>query len=439
MPVLTISGDEVFTFDAPLPDGSVLRIKGTRTPPPSGPAPGQPAPARDPNRVVAAGHTWPLTVLDPVRGPDRDYPGGRGDGDLAVYRSGRTAVVEANQWGAVAVVDSTGAVVETVADQAGTWQVPVGGFVLSGHGPGSAAVRMLQVGDRVTLTYSDEPVEAPPSTPKPGGGSSGSRQGNIAVWAMLWPNSPHFDWAAIPDEVDEVRLSFLVGAGKLVGYGPWGKHGLQAGMRGFLTKRPTRFISWALGGGGQTVSVPSVDAYVASVRAVERDLFTLDDGTVFGQFGGGNVDWENRAFRASGNAIAGVLRIFKNERPGFHCSWSPNSSFRDDYVAVCRENLDVVDALGYQCYDIAGLTYTGGVRPNVQDVYRDKFAGIPAEKLEVAMMIEPGRNDRWTLSQCVDAATRLRAEFGVTQTSFWEAGMAAFRGWAAAMRKVNPR
>lgn len=54
-------------------------------------------------------------------------------------------------------------------------------------------------------------------------------------------------------------------------------------------------------------------------------------------------------------------------------------------------------------------------------------------------MIEPGRNDRWTLQQCIDAITRMRDDFGVTQTSFWEAGMASFPGWAAAMRRINAR
>jgi hypothetical protein len=252
---------------------------------------------------------------------------------------------------------------------------------------------------------------------------------------MMWPDSPRFDWASIPDEVTEARLAFLINGGQPVGDGPWGLPDLQAGLAGFLKDRPDRFISWAMGGGGYEVVIPSVATYVAAVKDAEKRW--LPDGVLFG---GGNVDWESERFKASGDRVASVLRTFKAERPGFFCSWSPNSSFRDDYAAVCARNLDVVDALGYQCYDIPGLTYTGGVHPNVEEVYRDKFlaAGIPADKLEIAMMIEPGRNDRWTLDQCTVAASRIKADFGVTRTAFWQAGRPEFPAWARAMRQVNP-
>lgn len=351
---------------------------------------------------------------------------GRGPDQLVIYRRPLTAS-GTNAYGTEAPVER-GVLGSLTAGRAGGIAIPdAPGYVLSGHGKADDFLRGTRPGALVQVLKSGQP----PPPPSPTG-----RDGNIALWVMMWSDSDRFDWAAIPDAVDEVRLSFLTGDGNLVGYGPWGKAGLQAGMKGFLAKRPGRFVSWAMGGGGYEVSIPSVAAYVEKVKAVERDLFTLPDGTTFGRFMGGNVDHESSRFRSIGDSIAQVLRTFKAERPGFYCSWSPNGSYKADYAAICRANPDVVDDIHLQSYDIPNLTYS----PTVHDIYTGMFLGgtLKPSQLGIAMMIEPGRNDRWTLAQCQDAARRIRADLGITRTSFWHAGRPEAGAWASAMREINP-
>lgn len=404
------------------------------------PPPPTPDPAPDPGPLVPRGATavrigaatYPLAAVDPasdrVTGDGRKYAGGRGPDELVIYTvaGSRTGT---NQHGAeVPVVDGVPGVV--TVGRAGGLTVPDGGLVLSGHDRASTWIQEnAHPGARVKF------VVGGGGSPAPAPASGGARAGNIAVWVMMWPDSPQFDWASIPDEVDEVRLAFLIEDGKPVGDGSWGQAKLQEALDRFLGLRPSRIVSWAMGGGGYEVSIPSTGAYLKAVAAAEKRW--LPAGRTFG---GANVDWESSRFKAAGDQVAEVLRAAKRERPGLFCSWSPNSSYRNDYAEVCRRNPDVVDALGYQCYDIPGLTYgdPAKVHPTVQEVYEGIFAGLRPDQLEVAMMIEPGRDDRWTLAQCQDAARRIRDDFGVTRTAFWQAGRPEFPAWARAMRAINP-
>lgn len=279
------------------------------------------------------------------------------------------------------------------------------------------------------------PVTVPPTVPV-SAGAVANRTSPVAVWAMMWPNSPRFDWAAIPDCVDIVWLAFLKPDGRgLHGYGPWGKTGLQEGMRRFLAARPGRVIGWSIGGGGYEVQIGDPARYVANILDTEKDLFTVPgESEPFARFMGGNIDWESEKIVPVGDKVAAVLRSFKESRPGFWCAWTPNGTVKEEYAALCARHPDVVDVLEFQCYDISGFTFQRAL----DEVYEPYFfPAFDRSRLGAAMMIEAGRNDRWTMEQCVDAARRFRA-LGVTKTSFWEAGAREFGAWAEAMRTVNP-
>jgi hypothetical protein len=405
------------------------------------PAPGPVPTPVQPDTVRIGSATYPLSAVNPTAASNpagAPFPGFRGPDQIIAVRA-PAETITTNRYGATVVVGTEGLILAVRDDRPGaspkaapvTTAVPAGGMVLAGNGQGCGfLISNAKQGGTVQLVHVS-PAPGPPPAPEPVPGAAPDRSGNIAVWVMMWPDSPRFDWASIPDEVTEARLAFLINGGQPVGDGPWGLAGLQAGLAGFLKGRPDRFISFAMGGGGYEVDIFSVAGYVTAVKAAEKRW--MPGGA---QFGGGNVDWESARFRASGDQVASVLRTFKAERPGFFCSWSPNGTFKADYAAVCRRNPDVVDALGFQCYDIPGLSYAT-VR---DDVYPLFVAGgdLKPEQLEVAMMIEPGRNDRWTLDQCTVAASRIKADFGVTRTAFWQAGRPEFPAWARAMRQVNP-
>lgn len=393
-------------------------------PTPELPVPTFPAGA---NTVRIGTKTFPLTAIDP---PTTDQPGGRGNNELIIITKRSTPA--RNRYGWEATVGPDGKVLGAMANAI---VPPVGGcYVLSGHlantvdSAGDFVYQNAVPGATVEVLKLDVPKPPVPVVV--------DRKNNVAMWVMMWPNSPGFDWSAIPDAVDEVRLSFINGKGVPVGWGPWGKDNFQRGLKSFLDKRPGRFASWSIGGGGYNVDMSiGVDAWVRAINIWEENIFTVVDASgkksMFGQFGGGNVDWEHPDFASNYRTVGAILRKYKARSSSFYCSWSPNGSFKSDYAKAVREFPDVCDELSFQCYDISGFTWSQYV-----DKVLPVFNGIPKEKLGLAMMIDPDRNDRWTLPQCNTAAIAARS-LGITKTALWHAGMSYANNWAQAMRGVN--
>jgi hypothetical protein len=126
---------------------------------PTEPTPTQPTETSDP--------TSPTSVT--IDGASKALEGvniARGTDDLILYRD--RATTGTNQYGFEAAVRD--GKVTTVRDGVGNMAVPVGGYVLSGHGTSRSWLRThAQVGDTVTLNglTSPSPTEPTPTEPTP--------------------------------------------------------------------------------------------------------------------------------------------------------------------------------------------------------------------------------------------------------------------------------
>jgi len=356
------------------------------------------------------------------------FPGSRGLNELILYTRGTIALVtQTNQYGVEIACSADGTVLSinnriAVGKTDGT-VIPPNGYVLSGHGQrGEQLLAAASVGGKVVLSHRDvmpTPDESNPGTPLPG-----VRLSNIAVWIMTWPNSPRVDLGKIPTEVDEIRLSFLINDGRMVGDGPAGLSTMRGELQKFLNARTGRFVSVAVGGGGYTISIPSVTKYIDNIKVAEKHWGIT--------FGGLNWDWEADSFKANAANTIAISRALKKERGnGFYVSWSPNGSYKWDYSQVCQSAPDVVDELGFQNYDTE-VSYDTSY-----DITKKlRGSSLRADQMGSAMMIENNNRKRWTLEQCIVNTQRLRNDLGVRKVALWEGGRAQSVQWYAAMRNI---
>ncbi|MGQ0551418.1 MAG: phosphodiester glycosidase family protein, partial [Armatimonadota bacterium] len=106
-------------------------------------------------RLDAGAATEAGTVA--IQGINRD----RGPDEMIIYRPAFGPSTRTNTWGAE--VSVAGETVEQVIDGQGNVPIPPGGFVLSGHGRGRAALLgTFKVGDRVTLSTRLLPINGDP-------------------------------------------------------------------------------------------------------------------------------------------------------------------------------------------------------------------------------------------------------------------------------------
>ncbi len=261
--------------------------------------------------------------------------------------------------------------------------------------------------------------------PKPDPVPVSSTHGHCSVWAMLWSNSPKTPIATLAPEIDEVRLAFAVDSGKLVGYGPYGgKAGLVAQLKAFLAARPGRFVSLSVGGGGYTISIPSVDTYITAIENIEKDF---DPDEKF-KFGGLNWDWEAKAFATNATRCIEVSRKLKALRgKGFFVSWSPNGTFKTAYRDALRSNLDVVDEIAQQYYD---SVVSEQAALDATRAYLD--AKFPASVVGVGMMLG-SESTRWDLTKCASVMKAHADQLGVRISNLWEGSHPQTNSWAKAM------
>lgn len=332
-----------------------------------------------------------------------------------------------NRWGVDVVVSAPTNTVVAVRDRERTGEP---GFmtllpterVLSGHGTSAQWLRdHIKVADVVTAVASGAPIPTPDPVPVPVPTTGAN---TCSIWVMLWPNSPKVDIANLALEIDEIRLAFAVNDGKLVGYGPYGgKANLTNLLKGFLAKRPGRRVSISVGGGGYTISIPTVEGYVNNLLAIEPDLGVPITGL--------NWDWESSAFKSNVAKCIAVSRMLKALRgSSFYVSWSPNGTLKDDYRTGLTGAGDVVDEIAQQFYDSV-VSYEDALRETQKFV--DVFG---PSKVGVGMMVGSA-NIYWDLNECKDYMTRLRTQLGVRITNLWEGSNFQTNAWAVAMKEIT--
>ena len=253
------------------------------------------------------------------------------------------------------------------------------------------------------------------------------RVNNCSVWAMMWSNSPKTDIANLAPAVDEVRLAFVINNGVLSGYGPYGgKANLTSALKAFLAKRSGRFITWSIGGGGQSIDVSNPTGFVANLAAIERDLGVT--------FGGLNWDWESGAFASNASRVLEISRQLRAARgKDFYISWSPNGVYKNDYRSVLTGHADLVDEISQQYYDSV-ITYDQALTETRK--YVDLF-GADKVGTGCAMPGSSGTGAAWTLPVWSTNVARLRADAGVRKTNFWEGANSSTTAWATAMKAVT--
>ena len=262
-------------------------------PPPIDPPIDPPIPAA--NTVLVGTATYPLAAVNPVRGPGRDYPGGRGVDEIVIYRA-PVAVTETNPYGAEFVVSPDGVVVAVndrqtaslTAAAKGT-PVPAGGMVVSCHGAARAwAMTRLTVGSQLKLTYV-EPGQKPPAV----GGKT------LAVYVM--DGVGHV--SQVPSECNQVRVAFMQGT-SLVDWGGDTPAQTAAGLAAWRT--PGRETLVSIGGQGGAVTMGGV---VGAFHTIE---------TVAPSFPINGPDWD---IEKGGLDVATSVAVSKELARGRGDSW----------------------------------------------------------------------------------------------------------------------
>jgi len=387
-------------------------------------------PAKAPNTLRVSEDVWcALSGVDPT--PDTNpagFPpvgdatmGGRGKDQAVVF----TARDAANRWGTAVVVDATGVVVEVVDRQTanpdpGGPAAPKGGCVVSFHGTARDwALASLRRGVRVRFTVEDRPTVPVPVPPPAGGGTDYS----VACYHLVYQSTGRVP-AVLPASLTELRLAFAFDQ----------PGGLDFADGGFVrTSQAWKDTLSGFTGRGGVVNVSfggaenrfDVSDPAGSARRVSALL---------GAVGGSAFDWDIEVGSAFPTAQAvevtrGVAATLG--AAGFRgASMAPNGNNHAAYLdaAVALHKAGLLHWTGHQVYDYAGPTYEA-----LAGRLREALArGLPPAVLGAGFALQsPVRDGLWTLNASVDAARRMRAEFGVrraflwTEPGTWQSGAAA--------------
>ena len=434
----TVTGDDGKTYDIT----AELTVKDT--------GPVDPTDPEDPNPIdwtkVKSVSFETARLQLPVTKVDKP----RGENNVVVYTSGEAyKAADVNKWGVdIAVIagseenDYT-SFVDVVRDRekgtnADPFEPQEGYYYVSAHGTQAEKIRKATMYTDDTVEFladavvdPEPPVVVPPVDPKPG-----SRVNNTSVWLMMWSNSPNVDIANLPDEVDEIRIAFVINECQLVGWGPWGKAAFVKGINAFLNKRAGRFVSLSAGGGGYTINVSSPSTYLSKAIALEAEIRNemvaqkLPNASAF-KFGGFNWDWENSAFKQNAGNVIKLSQMFRDTfGASFYISWSPNGSFKDDYRSVCKAYPALVDEMAQQFYD-------SQVSQSVAIAETKKYVALfGPDKVGVGMMVGP-EAVYWDLNECDANVREIRKQLGVRKTNLWEAGRQGTVEWARRMKAAT--
>ncbi len=395
-------------------DGSTLAVTDARMAPGdvSGPPPA-------PNAVTIGASTHALAGINPTT---TAFPGGRGPNDLVLYRA-PVLITTTNQYGAELPVVSDGVAGvlndrQASASTSGTL-VPVGGYVLSGHGTSREwLIAHATTGAQVTLTHQDAPVV--PVTPAGPTGPSGpgTATKTLAVYLMMWPG--HGTIADIPAQCNEVRLAFAQGSPpSLVGMAGLSMSQLAAQAAAFRSRGGRVLVS--VGGAGGSANISDRAAFLQGIATIRDQLGGNLDG----------LDWDLEGpAMGTGDVVAIASKLKSTYGSAFRITFAPNGGNVTEYLAaaVACQNAGCLDFYAQQLYD-APVSYAAAL----SRIRQALAAGIPVSKLGVGNMIADDAN-HWTSGQCVQYFTQLKAAVpGLAGAYLWENGRAGTGQWASDM------
>ncbi len=207
----------------------------------------------DSNTITISGRSFPLAAVDPTalsNPAGADFPGFRGADQLVAYtRAGsRTGT---NQYGSEATVVSGVLGPLTIGGAAGGLTVPVGGYVLSGHGAGSDFLRASVPGAAVAASH----VTGPVVPPRPAGMKS------LGVYLMDGVGK----LVQMPPKCNRILVAFYQGT-DLVEWGGDSPSKTASDLSAWRASRAGNQVLISLGGQGGTVNLGSVPAGIARIN-----------------------------------------------------------------------------------------------------------------------------------------------------------------------------
>jgi Glycosyl hydrolases family 18 len=396
-------------------DGSVHIVNDARMTPSAATGPTGPSPA--PNAATIGNSTHALAAINPT---GTAFPGGRGPNELVLYRD-PVVITATNQYGAeLPVLDVAGTLNDRQASAStnGT-PVPVGGYVLSGHGTSRDwLIANATSGLQVTLAHQDAPT-GPSGPTGPTGPGAATR--TLAVYLMLWPGVGTMD--NVPAQCNEVRLAFAQGSPpSLVGWTSDGQQQLVAKLAAFRARGGRVLVS--VGGQGGHVNISDRAGFLRGITQIKTDLGGNLDG----------LDWDLEAVSMNTSDVLAINQALKQAYgSNFKISFAPNGGNVGSYLpaAVASQKAGCLDFYAQQFYD-ANVSFAAALG-RIQEAMA---AGIPATKLGVGMMIQ-GDANHWTNSQCLDYYTRLKAAVpGLAGAYLWETHRAGTGQWASDLAPI---
>jgi hypothetical protein len=385
-----------------LADGGILTERTTDPDP-------DPEPEVIPDAVRASGATHPLAAVNPVRGPDRDYPGGRGPDELVAYLPGGSQA-EANQYGVVAVV-ADGRVVEVTAWQAGSWSTPQDGLILSGHGQAAAWLTAHARRDVAVelIRQDDDPTPTPVTHGR-----------MVAVYLKMWPNGKLPGLAAAAKSgITDVRLAFMQGSPlALVGWGSQTQDQVIEDCRTLRSRGVA--VTASIGGKGGHVDTSSPTAVVDRVASLHATI-GLDQ-----------IDWD---VEASALRSSDVVEISQRLCDGYGIAptMAPNGSNVGTYLPVAVElhKRGILTAYGQQFYEAP--VSLDAAKGRIDEAIT---AGLPPEVIQVGMMIGSG-SKYWSLDTCAANMAAIKDEWPEIGGAYlWSETHSEVADWAAWMGAV---
>jgi hypothetical protein len=337
-------------------------------------------------------------------------PVSSGSGPIAAYRLGWTESETGRSWDSSPphYPSSAGSVTFT--------------GMLAGHTYTIRITATNRVGDGPTVTLTGattggggpSPTPTPTSSPNPNPSAPMPYPAKaVAVYYMMWPDSPSPALSALPTGINVLNLAFAQGdPPQLVGWSPQGKAAFVSGIA-TLRARGVRVVL-SLGGEGGNISVAHRDAFVRGIMDINAQV-PLD-----------GIDWdlEGSVPLPAGDVVAVSTALKQRRGADFAITMAPNGGNVDHYIDVARalQAAGALDMIGQQFYDspVSVDDADGRISQMIN-------AGIPENKVGIGMMIED--NDRhWTLAQCVSNTRTLKARHPAIRGGYlWESG----RPWTA--------
>lgn len=390
-----------------------------------------PEPEPVPNMVrIGNSATYPLAAVNPVRGPDRDYPGGRAEFELVYYHAPVT-VTETNTYGWEVPVGVDG---RAGVGQVNRTPVPPDGGVLSGHyGKTSPkAGEWLRThavpGAFVELVYV-EPVDPPPRP-----------VGTLPAWvtAGYWQQYEGPPVSVLTKQAPEYNMLFAAfatgGGGQSMTFRPVAQD--DASFRRDLAASQERGVLWSLSiGGGVKAEQATVLRTADDARRCYDTLAPIIDS--YG-FQGVDDDLENGPSGFTEEGLTALLqRLRATYGPGFALSSTlrPYETWRVQIAAnLFRQGL--LDLLQWQLYDNLKYLDPAYLRDRaLKEIRNAVAAGVPASAQVIGAITLHTYDKGWNTVDVYESVLReARTSLGVRGGFVWHTDYDREENWSFARR-----